>query len=81
MAEGFLAGAFLGVVVAVEPELALDFGGSVEVAYGDGGLQFVAGQVGGKGGGRPDMAQGGGSDAAALPAALESAYRWVAEQL
>ena len=37
--------------------------------------------VGGKGGGRPDMAQGGGSDSAALPAALESAYRWVAEQL
>ncbi|MAD69805.1 MAG: alanine--tRNA ligase [Alcanivorax sp.] len=44
-------------------------------------MKHVAGQVGGKGGGRPDMAQGGGSDAAALPAALESAYRWVAEQL
>lgn len=44
-------------------------------------MKHVAGQVGGKGGGRPDMAQGGGTDAAALPAALESAYRWVAEQL
>ena len=51
LAEGFLAGAFLGVVVAVEPELALDFGGSVKVAYGDGGLQLVAGQVGGQVGG------------------------------
>ena len=44
-------------------------------------MKHVAGQVGGKGGGRPDMAQGGGTDAAALPAALESAYRWVAGQL
>ena len=44
-------------------------------------MKHVAGQVGGKGGGRPDMAQGGGTDPAALPAALESAYRWVAEQL
>ena len=35
-------------------------------------LAQVAGQIGGKGGGRPDMAQGGGSDAAALPAALRS---------
>ena len=35
-------------------------------------LAQVAGQIGGKGGGRPDMAQGGGSDAAALPAALKS---------
>lgn len=33
-------------------------------------VRFVAEKVGGKGGGRPDMAQGGGSDPAALPAAL-----------
>ena len=44
-------------------------------------MQFVAPQVGGKGGGRPDMAQGGGTDSAALPAALESVFLWVEEQL
>lgn len=43
-------------------------------------LKFVAEQVGGKGGGRPDMAQGGGSDVAALPAALESVQQWVQER-
>jgi len=35
----------------------------------------VARAVGGKGGGRPDMAEGGGKDATALAAALESIYR------
>ena len=44
-------------------------------------MRFVAGQVGGKGGGRPDMAQGGGSEPAALPAAIESVQDWVAEKL
>ena len=39
---------------------------------------FVAGQVGGKGGGRPDMAQGGGTDSARLGAALDSVAGWVA---
>ena len=42
---------------------------------------FVAGQLGGKGGGRPDLAQAGGSDVQALPAALESVQAWVAERL
>jgi alanyl-tRNA synthetase len=42
---------------------------------------MVAAQVGGKGGGRPDMAMGGGSDAAALPAAMSSVNAWVAKQL
>ena len=44
-------------------------------------LKMVAAQVGGKGGGRPDFAQGGGSDVQALPAALESVSSWVAEKL
>lgn len=44
-------------------------------------MKHVAEQVGGKGGGRPDMAQGGGSDAAALPAALDGVQAWVAERL
>ncbi|WP_237172986.1 alanine--tRNA ligase [Paracandidimonas lactea] len=42
---------------------------------------MVAAQVGGKGGGRPDMAMGGGSDAQALPAAIESVQGWVSERL
>ncbi len=44
-------------------------------------MQFVAPQIGGKGGGRPDMAQGGGTDSAALPAALDSVFTWVEEAL
>ena len=40
----------------------------------------VAQAIGGKGGGRPDMAEGGGKDVAALDAALEAVYRDVAEQ-
>ena len=44
-------------------------------------VKFVAEQVGGKGGGRPDMAQAGGSDPAAVPGALASVQGWVAEKL
>lgn len=44
-------------------------------------ISMVAAQVGGKGGGRPDMAMGGGSDSAALPAALSSVQAWVESQL
>jgi len=44
-------------------------------------VNFVASQVGGKGGGRPDMAQAGGTNAAALPKALESVRGWVEERL
>lgn len=40
-------------------------------------LKYVASQVGGKGGGRPDMAQGAGSDVAALPSALEGVPVWI----
>ena len=43
-------------------------------------VNFVAQQVGGKGGGKPDMAMAGGTDAAALPAALASVQVWVAER-
>jgi alanyl-tRNA synthetase len=43
-------------------------------------LGQVAALLGGKGGGRPDMAQGsGGSDAAQVPAALAAAKKWVEE--
>jgi alanyl-tRNA synthetase len=44
-------------------------------------VNFVAQQVGGKGGGRPDMAQAGGTDAAKLPSALESVKGWVEEKV
>ncbi|EEO27103.1 alanine--tRNA ligase [Oxalobacter paraformigenes] len=44
-------------------------------------VNHVARQVGGKGGGRPDMAQAGGSDPSALPEALKSVKNWVEERL
>ncbi len=44
-------------------------------------LAHVAGQIGGKGGGRPDMAQGGGEDSPALPGALEGVRDWVAQRV
>ena len=44
-------------------------------------VNMVALQVGGKGGGRPDMAQAGGSDVGALPAALASVRAWVEARL
>ena len=43
-------------------------------------VNFVAQQVGGKGGGKPDMAMAGGTDASKLPAALQSVQAWVAER-
>lgn len=44
-------------------------------------IGMVAQQVGGKGGGRPDMAMAGGSDATALPQALAGVEAWVADKL
>jgi len=44
-------------------------------------VNFVAQQVGGKGGGKPDMAMAGGTDAAGLPKALASVQAWVAERV
>ena len=44
-------------------------------------VKFVAEQIGGKGGGRPDLAQAGGSDAEKLPEALASVSDWVGSKL
>jgi alanyl-tRNA synthetase len=43
-------------------------------------VNFVAQQVGGRGGGRPDLAQAGGTQAAQLPAAMQSVAAWVRER-
>jgi alanyl-tRNA synthetase len=44
-------------------------------------VNFVAQQVGGKGGGRPDMAQAGGTDPAGLPKALDGVVEWVRQRV
>ncbi len=44
-------------------------------------VKFVAEQIGGKGGGRPDLAQAGGTDTAALPEALNSVTDWVKNKI
>ena len=44
-------------------------------------VNFVAQQVGGKGGGKPDLAMAGGSNAEGVPAALASVQAWVAERI
>ena len=44
-------------------------------------VAWAAQQLGGKGGGRPDMAQAGGTDASALPAVLDGAQQYISEKL
>jgi len=44
-------------------------------------VAHVAAQIGGKGGGRPDMAQGGGIDSPALDAALAALPEWLAAHM
>jgi alanyl-tRNA synthetase len=64
----------VSLVVGVSPDLA------AKVKAGE-LVNFVAQQVGGKGGGRPDMAQAGGTDAGKLPEALQSVQGFVAERI
>jgi len=64
----------ISVVGGVTPELA------PRVKAGD-LVGFVTNQIGGKGGGRADMAMGGGQDAAALPAAMASVRDWLEARL
>jgi alanyl-tRNA synthetase len=44
-------------------------------------VNYVAQQVGGKGGGRPDMAQAGGTEPSKLPVALQSVKSWVEQRV
>jgi alanyl-tRNA synthetase len=44
-------------------------------------VNYVAQQVGGKGGGRPDMAQAGGTNPAGLTGALQSVKSWVEQRV
>jgi alanyl-tRNA synthetase len=67
-------GARVTLIAGVTPDL------TAKVKAGD-LVNFVAQQVGGKGGGRPDMAQAGGTEPAKVPAALGSVKNWVAERL
>ena len=64
----------VSLIAGVTPDL------TAKVKAGD-LVNFVAQQVGGKGGGRPDMAQAGGTDAEALPQALASVQSWVKQKL
>ncbi len=64
----------VSLVVGVSPDL------TARVKAGE-LVNFIAQQVGGKGGGRPDMAQAGGTDASQLPAALASVQAFVSERI
>jgi alanyl-tRNA synthetase len=70
---GVAEGDKVSVIAGVTPDLTSRFkAGEL--------INFVAGQVGGKGGGRPDMAQAGGTQPANLAAALASVSNWVAQR-
>jgi alanyl-tRNA synthetase len=73
-----LLGAVEGDKVALVAGVTADLTGKVKAGELVG---FAAAQVGGKGGGRPDMAQGGGTDPGKLDAALTAAAEWIAQRL
>ncbi|SHO55366.1 alanine--tRNA ligase [Vibrio quintilis] len=71
---GNVSGDKVGLIAGVTKDL------TAKVKAGD-LVNMVAQQVGGKGGGRPDMAQAGGSDVNALPQALSSVDEWLTSRL
>jgi alanyl-tRNA synthetase len=72
-----LLGAAEGAKVSLIAGVTADLTGKIKAGEL---VNFVAQQVGGKGGGRPDMAQAGGTEPAKLPAALASVQSWVNER-
>ena len=73
-----LLSAVIGGKIALTAGVTNDLTGQVKA--GDLMREF-AGRLGGKGGGKPDMAQGGGTDVHALPTVLKSVPDWVSSQL
>lgn len=71
---GSTEGGKVSLIAGVTPDLTSKIGAGELVNY-------VAQQVGGKGGGRPDMAQAGGTEPGKVPAALDSVRRWVEQRL
>jgi alanyl-tRNA synthetase len=71
---GSVADGKVSLIAGVTPDL------TAKIKAGD-LVNFVAQQVGGRGGGRPDMAQAGGTEPAKLAGALESVRGWVEERL
>ena len=71
---GSVADGKVSLIAGVTPDLA------TKIKAGD-LVNFVAQQVGGKGGGRPDMAQAGGTNPEKLPEALASVRGWVEQKL
>ncbi|MCB1997670.1 MAG: alanine--tRNA ligase, partial [Rhodoferax sp.] len=71
-------GAKVQLAAGVTADVIDNYGGKVKAGEL---VNFVAQQVGGKGGGKPDLAMAGGTDAAALPQALASVAGWVGERL
>src|SRR4029078_12148085 len=77
-APAIVLGAVNDGKVSLIPGVTADLTGKVKAGEL---VNYVAQQVGGKGGGRPDMAQAGGADAAGLPGALQSVQPWVEQRL
>jgi len=71
---GTVADGKVSLLAAVTPDL------TARIRAGE-LVNFVATQVGGKGGGKPDMAMAGGSQPQRLPEALASVQSWVGEKL
>jgi alanyl-tRNA synthetase len=71
---GTVADGKVSLIAAVTPDV------SARIRAGE-LVNYVATQVGGKGGGKPDMAMAGGNQPERLPAALASVQSWVGEKL